>query len=430
MRLVGRQCGDAGRPEGERIDDAFGVHSEVGKLRKVIVHRPDLSLKRLTPTNHDDLLFDDVLWVERAQWEHDQFVARMRERGVEVLYVQDLLAEALAASDEARLRLIELVASAAVVGPTLVDAVGEALSALAPDELAQHLIGGLTVGRIRARSRPRSRSRRSSPRRSTTTRPSSCRRCRTRCSRATRRAGSTTASRSTRCTGRPGGARPTTWPRSIAPTRCSRTQSFEFWYPTLGEDDRFRIEDFGRASLEGGDVEIIGRGTVAIGMSERTTGRMIEQIALALFEKGAAERVIAAVMTKDRAHMHLDTVFTLLDRDKATAYPKVVSGIRSISLRPGKTSRARSTFARTRTSCRRSTTRWAPSCTSSRRAATRTSRRASSGTTATTSSRWSPASSSPTSATRSPSRRCARPASRSSRSPASSSARVAVAATA
>ena len=71
---------------------AFGVHSEVGKLRQVIVHRPDLSLQRLTPANHDELLFDDVLWVERAQWEHDQFVARMRERGVEVLYVQDLLA--------------------------------------------------------------------------------------------------------------------------------------------------------------------------------------------------------------------------------------------------------------------------------------------------------------------------------------------------
>ena len=69
----------------------FGVHSEVGKLRRVIVHRPDLSLKRLTPGNHDELLFDDVLWVERAQWEHDQFVARMRERGVEVHYVQDLL---------------------------------------------------------------------------------------------------------------------------------------------------------------------------------------------------------------------------------------------------------------------------------------------------------------------------------------------------
>ena len=55
--------------------EPFGVYSEVGKLRKVIVHRPELSLKRLTPANHDELLFDDVLWVERAQWEHDQFVA-------------------------------------------------------------------------------------------------------------------------------------------------------------------------------------------------------------------------------------------------------------------------------------------------------------------------------------------------------------------
>ena len=79
----------------------------------------------------------------------------------------------------------------------------------------------------------------------------------------------------------------------------------------------------------------IGNGTVLIGMSERSQARMIEQVAAALFEKGAAERVIAAVMTKDRAHMHLDTVFTMLDRDKVTAYPSVVSGIRAISLRPG-----------------------------------------------------------------------------------------------
>ena len=110
---------------------------------------------------------------------------------------------------------------------------------------------------------------------------------------------------------------------------------FEYWYPHLGDDGRFNVEDFGRSSLEGGDVQPIGNGTVLIGMSERTQARMIEQIASALFANGAADRVIAAVMTKDRAHMHLDTVFTLLDRDKATAYPKVVSNIRAISLRPG-----------------------------------------------------------------------------------------------
>jgi arginine deiminase len=312
----------------------LGVHSEVGKLRRVIVHRPDLSLKRLTPANHDELLFDDVLWVERAQWEHDQFVARMRERGVEVLYVQDLLSEALAASDNGRYRLIELVASEAVVGASLVDEVRACLANLAPDALARHLIGGLTVaesgldlGRLGNSSLIGAAIDDDSmfvlpPLPNTLfTRDSSC--------------------------WIYGGVsiNPMYWParRREAYNMAAiyrahplfKDAAFEYWYPELGDDDRFRIEDFGRASLEGGDVEIIGKGSVAIGMSERTTGRMIEKIALALFDKGAAERVIAAVMTKDRAHMHLDTVFTLLDRDKATAFPKVVEGIRAISLRPG-----------------------------------------------------------------------------------------------
>src|SRR5213076_1101575 len=123
----------------------FGVHSEVGRLRQVMVHRPELSLQRLTPTTHDGLLFDDVLWVERAQYEHDQFVARMRERGVEVFLVQDLLAEALRASEEGRRRLIELVASEYTVGVSLADEVRNALWNLAPDLLARHLIGGMTV---------------------------------------------------------------------------------------------------------------------------------------------------------------------------------------------------------------------------------------------------------------------------------------------
>src|SRR5687768_5698343 len=95
--------------------EGFGVHSEVGKLHKVMVHRPDLSLKRLTPTNRDELLFDDVLWVERAQHEHDQFVAELRGRGVEVFYVHELLAEALADA-EARTWAIEHTVSPYTVG--------------------------------------------------------------------------------------------------------------------------------------------------------------------------------------------------------------------------------------------------------------------------------------------------------------------------
>ena len=130
------------------MSNEFGVNSEVGKLRKVIVHRPDLSLKRLTPTNHDELLFDDVLWVERAQWEHDQFVKAMRDRGIDVYYHVDLLGEALAASEEARRNVIEMVASEYTVGWSLVDEVREFLSKMKPDLLAKHLVGGLTVGEM------------------------------------------------------------------------------------------------------------------------------------------------------------------------------------------------------------------------------------------------------------------------------------------
>jgi arginine deiminase len=320
--------------EGAQSMATFGVHSEVGKLRQVIVHRPDLSLKRLTPDNHDELLFDDVLWVERAQWEHDQFVARMRERGVEVFYVQDLLAEALAANPEARQRLTDLVTTEYVVGVGLVDEVRAALAEFPADKLARHLIGGLTVGELGLDLE-------SLKRRSLIAAaiddptifvlpplPN------------------TLFMRDSSCWIFNGvSINPMFWParRREAYNMAAIYRAhpmfagadFEFWYPHLGEDERFQIEDFGEATLEGGDVEIIGNGAVAIGMSERTQGRMIEQIARALFAKGAANRVIAAVMTKDRAHMHLDTVFTMLDRDKVTAFPKVVEGIRAISIRPG-----------------------------------------------------------------------------------------------
>ncbi|HEU4545632.1 MAG TPA: arginine deiminase [Microlunatus sp.] len=314
---------------------AFGVHSEVGRLRKVMVHRPELSLQRLTPSNHDDLLFDDVLWVERAQQEHDRFVSLMRERGVEVHLLSDLLAEALAASDEGRDRLIELVASEHTVGWSLVDDVRALLSALKPDRLATHLIGGLTVAEAQldvasvagtsligaALDDPGTFVLPPLPN-TLFTRDSSC-----------WIYGGVTVN-------------PMFWPArrreayNVAAIYRAHPMfaeaDFAFWYPAEGSDGRLETSDFGLASLEGGDVMPIGNGAVLIGMSERSQARMIEQVAKALFAAGAAERVIACVMTKDRAHMHLDTVFTLLDHDKATAYPAVVPNIRAISLRPGR----------------------------------------------------------------------------------------------
>jgi arginine deiminase len=312
----------------------LGVHSEVGRLRKVMVHRPEMSLKRLTPTNHDGLLFDDVLWVERAQYEHDQFVARLQERGVEVYLLEQLLAEALGASDEGRQRLIEVAVSEYTVGLSLVDEVRAALGQMKPDQLAGHLIGGLTVaesgldlGRLRSTSLPAAAVDDTTmfvlpPLPNTLfTRDSSC-----------WIFGGVTIN-------------PMYWPaRRLEAYNVAAIYryhpmfveaDFDYWYPPLGDDGRFHALDFGRSSLEGGDVQPIGNGTVLIGMSERSQARMIEQVADQLFSSGGAERVIAVVMTKDRAHMHLDTVFTMLDRDKVTLYPRVLHDVRAISLRPG-----------------------------------------------------------------------------------------------
>ena len=187
---------------------------------------------------------------------------------------------------------------------------------------------------------------------------------------------------------------------------------FEFWYPPEGPDGRFETADFGLASLEGGDVMPIGNGAVLIGMSERSQGRMIEQIAKALFSEGAAERVIACVMTKDRAHMHLDTVFTLLDRDKATAYPKVVDNIRAISLRPGAGDGDFHVTVEEDFVATVADALGVPELHVVETGGDQYQQSASSGTTATTSWPSRPASSSPTSATPTPSPRCARPGSR------------------
>ncbi|HIP71162.1 MAG TPA: arginine deiminase [Anaerolineae bacterium] len=313
----------------------FGVYSEVGKLRKALVHRPELSLQRLTPANHDDLLFDDVLWVEHAQKEHDEFVARMRERGVEVYYLRNLMAETLAASPKGKKAIVYRVVSEMTVGVALVDELRAYLMAMEPDTLAQHLIGGLTKGEARELfatgplghvsliAATESENDFILPPLPNTL--------------FTRDSSSWIYNGVT--------LNPMYWPaRHLEVFNVGlvyhfhpmfRDAEFAYWYPPLGDDRRFDLEDFGKASLEGGDVMPIGNKTVLIGKSERSTGQMIEQVARALFAGGAAERVIACHMTRDRAHMHLDTIFTMLDRDAVTIYPKVVNRITAYSIRPG-----------------------------------------------------------------------------------------------
>ena len=315
----------------------LGVHSEVGRLRKVMVHRPELSLERLTPANHDDLLFDDVLWVERAQQEHDQFVDMLRKRGVEVYYMQRLLTETLTLNPVAKAQLIGAVIDHFTVGPALVDDVRTMLDELPPDALARHLIGGLTIGELDPDWR---RLRRHSAIAAALddddqfVLPPLPNTLFMRDSSAWVYNGVT--------------VNPMFWPARRRESlnvltiyrhhpMFQQERGWHFWYPPVERDggEALSASMFGPTSLEGGDVQPIGKGTVLVGMSERTTGRMIEELAGSLFNNGAATRVIAAVMTKDRAHMHLDTVLTMLSEDTVTAYPGVVDSVKAISLRPG-----------------------------------------------------------------------------------------------
>ncbi|MEM1245996.1 MAG: arginine deiminase [Acidobacteriota bacterium] len=307
----------------------FGVHSEVGRLRKVLVHRPDLSLRRLTPSNCAELLFDDVVWVRRAKEQHDEFVQCMESRGVEVFYLRDLLAEALV-EEECRSAVVEQAVTPLTVGAGAVDEIRSFLVSQDPDWLATHLIGGLTafeVGDLGLDARslvaaaPLSGAFILPPLpNSLFTRDSSC------------------------------------WiydGLSVNPMFYEarereamnvaavyrhhpmfRHARFPVWFPSSGGVSSSHPENFGRASLEGGDVMPIGKGVVMIGMSERTTAQMIEVLASELFRRGAAERVLACELGHDRSHMHIDTVLTMLDRDAVTIYPRVVERMRTFSLYP------------------------------------------------------------------------------------------------
>lgn len=321
---------------GAGVSARFGANSEVGKLRRVMIHRPDLELKRLTPNNHDELLFDDVLWVRKARQQHDAFADLLRDRGVEVLYFETLLAEALAQAD-ARRWLLDRAVTSFTVGAGMFDEIRAYMNEVDAVTLADHLIGGLTVreagellrgkgdGKIGSGAIARGSLVVSAALDDDFVLPPLPNTYFTRDSSAWLYGGVV--------------INPMYWPaRRLEALNVEaiyrfhpsfRDAGFEFWYSREDEG-----ESFGRVSSEGGDIMPIGNRTVAIGMSERTTGQMIEKIALALFRKGAADRVIAAGMTRDRAHMHLDTVFTLVDRDAATMYPKVVNSITAYSVRP------------------------------------------------------------------------------------------------
>jgi len=299
----------------------FGVHSEVGKLRTVMVCSPSLAHQRLTPANCHDLLFDDVIWVHEAQKDHFDFVLKMRERGVEVLEMQDLLAETLN-DKEARQFVLDRRILANQVGRNVANSMRPWLDELPSKNLAAFLIGGVAVsdlpdiwgkelmldvlGGTEFIIPP---------------------------------IPNTLFQRDSSCWIYGGvTVNPMFWPARQPETLIQR--AIYKYHPEFKDGD-FKIwwgdfdADHGNATMEGGDVMPIGNGTVLIGMGERTTYQAVGQVAEALFAANAATRVIACVMPKSRAAMHLDTVFSFCDRDLVTIFGEVVDQIRCFSIYPG-----------------------------------------------------------------------------------------------
>jgi arginine deiminase len=300
----------------------FGVHSEVGKLHKVLVCAPGLAHTRLTPSNCDALLFDDVLWVDHAKRDHFDFINKMRDRGVDVVEMHNLLAETVAVP-EGKKWILDNQVIPDQVGLGLVDEIRSYLEGMDPRKLAETLLGGLSTedfpethgGEMLKLVKDA--------------------------------AGvteyllpplpNTLYTRDTTCWIYGGVTLNSLyWPaRHEEPILT--TAIYKFHPDFAGKVNVWwgdPTKDHGMATLEGGDVMPIGKGNVLIGMSERTSRQAISQVAAALFEKGAAERVIVAAMPKLRAAMHLDTVFTFADRDCVLLYPDIVNQIEAFSYRP------------------------------------------------------------------------------------------------
>lgn len=303
------------------VSATYGVHSEVGKLRKVMVCAPGLAHRRLTPSNNDELLFDDVMWVENAQRDHADFVNKLTQRGVDVVELHDVLAQTMQV-DGARDWLLDRKVELNHVGLGLVDSTRSFLEELAPRDLAEFLIGGLATNDLPDdfRSGYLALARESTGSREYLLPPLP----------------NTLYTRDTTCWLYGGlTMNPLYWP-----ARKDETLLYKAIYSFHPDYVGSKVwwgdaeKEWGQSTFEGGDIMPVGNGVVLMGMSERTSRQAITQVAKALFEQGAAEQVIVAGMPKLRAAMHLDTVFTFVDRDIVTLYPTIMDAVHTFTLVP------------------------------------------------------------------------------------------------
>jgi arginine deiminase len=299
----------------------FTVNSEIGVLHEAIVHRPGLELSRLTPENIGALLFDDVMWAAKAKVEHDAFVQALRDKGVTVHYYGALLAETLELP-AGRSFVLDRLCTPELLGRSLVDPVRRLLEDLDGAALAEYLVGGVLkadLSPLRAHSLTwetlRSDDFVLAPLPNHLfQRDNSC--------------------------WIYGGVTINPMAKPARRRESLHTRAIYRFHPLFASADFATYygdgdHDYQPASLEGGDVHVIGHGAVLIGMGERTTPMAVEAVARALFDAGQATRVVAIELPHSHTFMHLDTVMSMVDHHTFVLYPFFDPGLRSWTVQPG-----------------------------------------------------------------------------------------------
>lgn len=297
--------------------DAPSVRSEVGALRTVLVHRPDLELSRITPENKDELLFDELLWVERAGEEHDAFTATLAGAGCEVLHLHHLLEEVLG-DGALRKEVVARHVTDTTCGPQLVDRVRGFLLELPPAELARRLVGGVALEEVAG---PEGLLAAVSPPTEMVLHPLP----------------NTVFVRDSSAFVAEGVV--------LAPmNRLVRRRETELLRLVYGRHPRFAGLSvwFGDepgehypATVEGGDLLVVADRALAVGLSERTSPTGAEALIARLFAAGVVDRVLVVDLPRARSAMHLDTVVSMVDRDAFLIYPSIVPAVRCFTVTPG-----------------------------------------------------------------------------------------------
>ena len=296
----------------------LSVESEIGALKTVLLHRPGRELERLTPAYLEEMLFDDIPWLKRIQYEHDQFAALLMGQGVEVFYYSDLLSDILSDQELKAGMIRDVVADAGINGHVLRREIEEFLNDKTPEELSEVFITGLSITDLPGK------------------------RDKNRLSFYIKEAFPFYIPPLINLyfTRDPGAVIGDRLSVNSMNRRARRRESLlldyiyrnHVYFESSGGKSWYNYNE--SSSIEGGDILVLSKEAVLTGCSVRTSTDAIERIAKRLFKDSEVKKVLVAQIPFARAYMHLDTVFTMVDYDKFTIFPGIEDSVKVFSIYP------------------------------------------------------------------------------------------------